>query len=1110
MAWTARRITSLAAAFACALPLTTNARAQDDAPSEKEEAGLTAASFSGISARGIGPALMSGRISDLAINAKRPGEYYVAVACGGVWKTTNWGTTFKPVFDGQGSYSIGCVTIDPHNPSTVWVGTGENNSQRSVGYGDGVYKSVDGGASWTNMGLKDSGHIGMVRVHPDDPNTVYVAALGPLWSPGGDRGLYRTTDGGATWEKILEISENTGINEVHLDPRDPDVMYATAYQRRRHVWTLVNGGPEGGIHKSTDGGATWREVTSGLPSADIGRIGMAVSPADPDVLYAIVEAADGKGGMFRSTNRGESWEKRSDYMSSSPQYYNELFCDPYEVGTLYSMDTFSQVSRDGGKTWAAIPEEHKHVDSHAMWIDPHHTDHWLIGCDGGLYETWDRGTNWHFKKNLPVTQFYKIALDDAVPFYNVYGGTQDNNTQGGPTRTTDRIGIANEHWFITVGGDGFEAAVEPGNPDIVYSQWQHGYLVRFDRRSGEILDIKPREGASDPPFVWNWDSPLIISHHSPARLYFASDRLHRSDDRGGSWKTISGDLTRNINRNELEVMGVIQKPDAVAKHNSTSIYGNCVALDESPVQENLVYVGTDDGLIHVTADAGGSWNRIDTFPGVPDRSYVSCLRASHHDADTIFAAFDNHKMGDYKPYLLRSDDRGATWTSIAGDLPERGSVYAIAQDHLDPNLLFCGTEFAAYFSRDGGAHWFKVSGIPPIAVRDIEIQRREHDVVFGTFGRGFYVLDDYTPLRAADESTLKSDAVLFGVRDALSYVPRARLEGKDGLGSQGDSFYAAPNPPFGAVFTYHLAEKLESRKERRQTLESSDKDAEEEEREGEAPGLTYPTIDEFRAEDREREPRILLTVTDEAGAVVARITGPRDKGFHRVAWNLRYPPSTPIEIAPQAYSPWENAPAGPLAAPGTYTVTLAKEIDGALTPLAEPRSFRVLPLDQATFAAEDKQALLAFQRSAARLQRTASGSTRYIRELQNRLDYLRAAVLHTPELEDATIARVDAVSRRLRDLRDRLSGDPTLSRRAEPEAPSIMERIGVVVDGLLYVTSAPTGTQREQLDIARTQFQQVLDELRGIVDTELPALEEAFDAAGAPWTPGRFPVLPSE
>ncbi|HHN78742.1 MAG TPA: glycosyl hydrolase, partial [Phycisphaerales bacterium] len=422
---------------------------QDDQDTDDQPV-MSAPTFAGLKFRAVGPALMSGRIADFAVNPDRPAEYFVAVCSGGVWKTVNNGVTYTPVFDNEGSYSIGCVTLDPNDHNVVWVGTGENNSQRSVSFGDGVYKSIDGGQSWTNMGLEESEHIGMIAIDPRDSDTVFVAAQGPLWRDGGDRGLYRTTDGGETWEKVLDISEHTGINEVHIDPEDPDVMYASAYQRQRKVWTLINGGPESGIWKSTDGGDTWREINKGLPDVDKGRIGLDISPVDHNVVYAIVEAADGKSGFYRSTDRGENWEKMSDYATSSPQYYNEIFASPHDVDTVYAMDTFMHVTHDGGKTFSRVPKVNKHVDNHALWIDPDDPGHILAGCDGGIYETWDNAENWHYKANLPVTQFYRVSTDMDEPFYNIYGGTQDNNTLGGPSRTTRREGITNEDWLITV------------------------------------------------------------------------------------------------------------------------------------------------------------------------------------------------------------------------------------------------------------------------------------------------------------------------------------------------------------------------------------------------------------------------------------------------------------------------------------------------------------------------------------------------------------------------------------------------------------------------------------------------------------------------------------
>jgi len=1077
-----------------ALPLA----AKKKSAKEDDDLGpFQAKTFTGLALRGIGPGLVSGRIVDIAVHPQKPERYLLAVASGGVWKTTNAGTTWTPVFDGEGSYSIGCVTIDPTDPNVVWVGTGENNSQRSVGYGDGVYKSIDGGKSWNAVGLRASEHIGDIVVDPRDSNVVYVAAQGPLWAEGGDRGLYKTADGGETWERVLEIDEHTGVSEVLLDPRNPDVIYASSYQRRRRVWTLINGGPGSGIHKSTDAGKTWTELTNGLPELEMGRIGLALSPVDPDVLYAIVEARGDAGGVFRSEDAGASWDKRSDYMSSSPQYYNELVADPHDVDRVYSMDTWLHVTEDGGATWNKVPETFKHVDSHAIWIDPRNTDHLINGCDGGVYETWDRGATWRFQSNLPITQFYKATPDDDLPFYNVYGGTQDNATLGGPSRTTSVNGIRNSDFYVTVFGDGFKTVVEPGNPDVVYSQYQYGGLARYDRKSGELVDIQPQPSPGEDALRYNWDSALIVSPHSPTRLYFAAQRLFRSDDRGDSWVPVSPDLTRGANRNELEVMGRVWSVDAVAKNASTSFYGNIVSLTESPLAEGLIYAGTDDGLVQVTEDGGKTWRKIKRVAGVPERTYVNRLEASVHDPDTVFAAFNNHKNGDFKPYLMKSTNRGASWSSISADLPERGSVYAVVQDHVDPDLLFAGTEFGVFFTTDGGKRWVQLEGgMPVIAVRDLEIQRRENDLVLGTFGRGFYILDDYSPLRGLDEAALGQEALLFPVKRAWMYVQDAPL-GLRGKAFQGDAFFAAPNPPFGAVFTYYLADEIETLEKARQEREK--KIAEE------GGDVSYPSWDELRAEDREQEPSILLTVTDMEGGVVRRITGPVDAGFHRVAWDLRYPASEPVDLTPAELGPFSDPPRGPLVAPGRYTVALAKRVSGQSTPLGRPQTFDTVPLGQAGLAAEDRQALLEFQQQTARLQRAVLGAERAAGEVRVRIDHIAGALDETPDAAPEWTDRLRGIEQRLLDLQLALTGDSTISGRHEPTSPSIHSRVQRIVYGQWASTSAPTTTNRDAYRFAAESFQPVLSDLRRLIEVDLRELESALEAAGAPWTPGRVP-----
>ena len=494
------------------------------------------------------------------------------------------------------------------------MGSGENNSQRSVGYGDGVYRSSDGGKNWENVGLKTSEHIAKIIVDPRDSKIIYAASQGPLWSAGGERGLYKSTDWGNTWKQILKISEHTGVTDIVIDPRNPDVIYAASYQRRRHVFTLINGGPESAIYKSTDGGENWDKLKSGLPSVDMGRIGLAISPVNPDYVYAIIEAANDKGGFFRSTNRGATWEKQNSMIARSPQYYMEIFCDPINVDKVYSLDTWTKVTTDGGKTFNRLGNKHRHVDDHALWINPNNTNHILIGGDGGIYETFDGAENWHFKNNLPVTQYYKVATDNSEPFYYVYGGTQDNNTHGGPSRTVKANGIMNSDWFVTLGGDGFETQIDPLDPNTVYSQYQYGGLVRYDRKSGERISIIPVEGKGEEAYRFNWDSPLLISPHKNTRLYFCANKVFKSEDRGNSWEIISTDLTRQLDRNKIPVMGKIWSVDAVSKNASTSQYGNIVAFTESHVKEGLLYAGTDDGLIQVSKDGGKSWKKYQSFP----------------------------------------------------------------------------------------------------------------------------------------------------------------------------------------------------------------------------------------------------------------------------------------------------------------------------------------------------------------------------------------------------------------------------------------------------------------------------------------------------------------
>ncbi|NJB86982.1 photosystem II stability/assembly factor-like uncharacterized protein [Lewinella marina] len=1061
---------------------------------------LQPATYNALQWRSIGPAVTSGRIADFAVNPDNPDQYYVATASGGVWKTNNHGTTYEPIFDGQGSYSIGCVSLDPNNRQTVWVGTGENHNQRSVGYGDGVYMSPDGGKTWQHKGLKESQHIANVIVDPTNSDVVWVAAYGPLWSNGGERGVYKSTDGGDNWERVKHVSDYTGCNDLRMDPRNPDVLYAAFHQRQRKVYTYLGGGPESGLYKTTDGGKTWTQLKGGLPGGDVGRIGIDVSPVNPNVVYAVVEAPDGKGGIYRSDNGGASWNKQNDYFSSG-NYYQELSCDPVNVDRIFITDTWYQVSDDAGKTVRNLGELNKHIDNHAIWIDPANTDHLLVGCDGGIYETWDFATTWHFKPNLPVTQFYKVATDQSGPFYHVHGGTQDNLSLGGPNKNTSVNGIVNSDWYITSTGDGFETQVDPTDPNVIYAQAQYGSLRRFDRRSGEYLFIQPTEGADDEPLRWNWDAPLTISSHQPTRLYYGANKVFRTDNRGNSWRVISPDLSRGIDRNTLPVMDQVWSVDAIAKNTSTSIFGQTTTIAESALDENLLWVGTDDGLLHKTTDGGQTWQKFDNLPGIPEMSYVNQVIAGLHDRNVAYVAYNDHRYGDFKPYLLKTSDGGASWTSLSATLPERGSVYTIAEDHEDPNLLFCGTEFGAFFSRDGGQNWVQLkNGLPTVAVRDIEIQRQENDVVLGTFGRGFYVLDDYTPLRNLDAAAFERDAMVMSTRDPWLYVERAPLGLRD-KGHLGSSYFRSDNPPFGVGITYYLKEAPKTLKEQRQDRER--------EIMARKASVYYPPVDSLRMEERQQDPYLLFTIRNEAGEVVRQLKRKASKGLHRFHWDLRYPSPDPVN---NRYTPAPDAlfgspSMGALVPPGNYSVSMSQFFDGEFKQWGEPQTFRVKYLDQATLPTEDWDAYDAFVRQIMDLSKAVSAAGDIRRNLDQRLGALEKAALETTGSPEAALTTLHALRERLADFTEALYGDRTRSNLQMETAPSVAGRVGALEYGMWNVTSDPTETYRESYRVAAAEFGPLLEELKSI-DADVRALEQQLEMQGAPYTPGRWPTWP--
>jgi len=1062
---------------------------------EKTKTPLEELSLGAMKFRCVGPAKTSGRISDFAVHPSQPHLYYVATSSGGVWKTVNSGTSYTPIFDGQGSYSIGCVTMDPNNPNTIWVGTGENNNQRSVAYGDGLYVSKDGGKSWKNVGLKNSEHISKVIVHPEDSQTVWVAAVGPLWSKGGDRGVYKTTDGGATWKAVLEIDEYTGVADMIIHPDNPSVLYAAAHQRARKVFTYLGGGPGSAIYKSTDAGENWEKASSGLPSVDLGRIGLTVSPADPEKIYAIVEAAEGKSGFYRSTDRGASWHKQGGHVTSG-NYYQEIIADPTNADIIFSMDTWLSKSIDGGKSFHKVGENTKHVDNHCIWINPQNNEHWLVGCDGGIYETWDAAKTWDFKANLPVTQFYKVALDNDSPFYNIYGGTQDNFSLGGPARTKTAHGIVNSDWFVTHGGDGFESQVDPENPDIVYAQSQYGVLVRYDRKSGEEVGIQPKPGKNKNQYRWNWDAPLQVSNHVPGRLYFAANKLFRSDDYGNNWETISDDLTQQLNRNELKIMDKVWSIDAVAKNRSTSPYGTLVAFSESPLDKDLLVTGSDDGLIHISTDGGKNWKKNADISGAPNNSYVNAVQCSQHDANVIYAVYNHHKYGDFKPYIFKSSNKGSTWTALANNLPERGSVYCIAEDHVDKNLLFCGTEFGVFFSSDGGANWKRIkAGVPTVAVRDIAIQTRENDLVLGTFGRGFYVLDDYSALRKVGNGKMGEVAQVFPIRDAYRYEPAKPL-GLNGKAFQGDSYYSAENLGAVVMIDYYYPTKEVSLKDQRKEATKAETKA--------GKDNPYPTFEELDAERTEDPVQLLFTFSDKDGKVVRRLKTKPKKGLHRIKWDLRTASKAPINLSkPSFYNPFAGEEKGNLLSEGQYTVTLSRMQNGTVERLTEPVAFDIISLDDAIMPAKNDSEKLKFQNDLTELSRKISGAGNMLSEVSNRMKHIKVAIERIDDYDGKLYTAYHQLNQKITNLRNDLYGDGIKTRLDIDQPMTPADRIGWIDYEQGSSTAEPTGTHRQGYEIANEEFVPMLTRLKKLVNDDLEALEQKLEEADAPYTPGR-------
>jgi len=1015
--------------------------------------------------RPIGPAVTSGRVVDLAVadgpEARAAGQLgklvYAAAASGGVWKSINAGTTWEPVFDKQTTASIGDIALAPSNQEIVWVGTGEANNQRSSSWGDGVYKSENGGKTWTHMGLRSSQHIGRIVVHPTNPNIVYVAAVGPLWADGGERGLYKTTDGGRTWKAVLTISPHTGVTDIVMDPMDPSIMYAAALQRQRKAYSFVGGGPESGIFKSTDGGDTWTKVTEGLPKRDIGRIGLAVSPSQPRTVYATLETNTTE--VYRSDDYGASWTKKGTYFQF-PWYMAQIRVDPKDPDRLYELGVPLFVSEDAGLTNRAIGQS-AHVDYHAMWIDPTDSDHFIVGNDGGVYITHDRGQTMDFVSNLPIAQYYAIDLDNRQPFYYVYGGLQDNNSWAGPSQTRNRQGITNSDWFVTVGGDGFYSAVDPTDPNTVYAESQNGGIIRYDVKTGEQKSIQPQAKFGQPNLRYNWSVPIVISPHDHNTVYFGSQYFYRSPNRGDSWEQLGGDLTRAMDRDKLPLMGKTWGKDAVARHAGTADFGNISSIDESPLRKGLIYVGTDDGLIQVSRDGGATWTKVERFPGVPEMTYVSRVIASAHNEGTVYATFDNHRSNDFKAYVLKSTDYGKTWSSITSNLPS-SSVQVIREHPRTPSLLFVGNEVGAYYSGNGGRTWSKLQyNLPTVPVHDIKIHARENDLVIGTHGRGIFIIDDITPLERLAEAE-RSITYLFPVKASTLFNYNNSIPGGlRGAASLGERSFSAPNPPFGTTLTYYVRDSLPK-------------------------GRT-----------------LTLAIFDSTNKRIRDLTVNSRPGLHRATWDLR--------LAAPYFNPRAQGnrgqPQGAFVLPGRYTARLTLSGRGdsvAATSVETPVVVNPDPLVQ--LSAAEYRALHDMRLRAASEQARVQGVVRSAELLKEQMTEVKNALKNLTGA-DSLSTQANAIDKEVDDILTKVRGRQGAAENDADDknrfTPSIQERVNGVANEIGDVTSPPTRLQRETLDSAMKDLEREVTRLNALLTARVPALNRALDAAGVPWTVGR-------
>ncbi len=982
--------------------------------------------------RCIGPANMGGRIDDFAVVESNPHIIYVATASGGVWKTTNNGVTWMPIFDDQTTSTIGDVTVSPANPDIVWVGTGEPNNRQSSSWGDGVYRSNDAGKTWTNMGLKDTHHIGRIVVHPTNPDIVYVAALGHLWGPNKERGLFRTTDGGKTWANTLFIDENTGCVDVAIDPESPNTLYAAAYQRRRRGWGFNGGGPQSGLYKTTDGGDNWVKLTKGLPDGITGRIGIDIYLSNPNIVCVVFE--NKRGGVFRSEDKGLTWKKMSG-TNPRPMYYSQIRIDPNNDQRIWVLGASMYVSEDGGKNFRTDYVRRIHGDHHAMWINPADSNNMIVGSDGGIYFSYDRGKTWDFVNSLPIGQFYEIGVDMRKPYY-VYGGLQDNGSWGGPSATWFSLGITNEDWFRIGGGDGFYTQVDPSDHTKIYAESQNGNLFRFDLNSGESKTIRPQPKDPKETYRFNWNSPILISPHNPKKIYYGGNKLFISEDRGETW-TETIDLTTQQDREKLPLMGVLPDKSTLSRHDGIAYYGDIITISESPLKEGLLYVGMDDGNLQVSQDGGQNWkNVISKVPGVPKNTYVSRVVASHHASGTAYATLDGHRNNDFRPYVFMTTDFGESWKTISSNLPIGSTVNVIREHHRNPNLLFVGTERGAYFSIDRGKNWtmFK-NDFPMVPVDDIVVHPRDNDLIFGTHGRSIWILDDITCLEELNPDVLASAAHLFDIQPATifnSYYHKGNL---------GHKIFVSPNPPYGAVISYYLKEK--------------------------------PKED------------VNIIIRDDQGKTVRELKGEKKASINRITWDLRYsPPSTP-DVGGRRFQL-----RGPNVLTGTYEVALKAAGQEMKTEVKIDRDPRI------DVSFEDRKAQHDALYSIYKITPFLTASTKAIDTLRKEINKVKSNLKKVKDVPEILTEKVKTITAELDDIRKTLIGDPSLGWRGMRQ--SLRGRIMMLSRSISGFTGAPSARQVQSIQKESSALMALVDRINKVIETDIPTLNNLMNENNIP------------